>query len=100
MEEFLQSGYDIDGMMYYSFEQIGAFLYPEKCSCDATNKIRKIYLYRRKDLEQYTTKTKCWWSNQTIVVINQEGLKKLCGFIKKSDCNEKVSKLKFCINFS
>lgn len=100
MEEFLESGYDIDGEKYYSFEQIGEYFFPDRNPCDARNKIRKMYLYRRKTLEEYTTKTKCWWSNQTIVVINKEGLKKLCEFVKKSDCNEKVSKLKFCINFS
>ena len=100
MEKFLESGYDINGEKYYSFEQIGEYFFPEKDPFDAKSKVRYIYKYRRKDLEQYTTRTKCWWSNQTIVVLSLRGVRVLCEFIKRSDRNEKLGNFIKCINFS
>ena len=100
MGKFLQSGYDIDGLKYYSFEQIGEYLFPEKCPADAYAKIRYIYKYRRSELEKYSRKTKSWWSGQTIVVLNLEGLKKLSAFIKDPEKQEKLGKITNCTNFS
>ena len=99
-EKFLQSGYDIDGEKYYSFQQIGEYLFPEKWQVDGYNKVRYLYKYRHAELEKYSRRTKCWWSGQMIVVLNLEGVKALCGFVKKSDRNERLGNLLFCYNFS
>lgn len=100
---FIASGYDIDGEKYYSLEQIGNYLFPDKWDVDAYSKVRYIYKYRKNELKEYSKKTKSRYFNQTIVVLNKEGVRKLCGFIKRSDYNENIEKLGIllnCINFS
>lgn len=99
-EKFLQSGYDIDGKMYYSFQQIGNYLFPDKIEIDAENKVRYIYRYRKADLEKYAVKTKSKLFKQTIVVLDLEGVKALCGFVKKSESSERLGNLLFRYNFS
>ncbi len=99
-KKFLKSGYDIEGEKYYSFQQIGEFLFPEKWPVDAYNKTRQLYRYRREELKKYSKKTKCWWSGQMIMVLNLEGVKALCGFVKKSESSERLGNLLFPYNFS
>lgn len=93
MERFLQSGYEIDGETYYSFQDIGEYLFPDKCPVDAMNKTRYIYKYRKNDLQRYSKKTKSRIFNQTIDVLTFEGVKKLCGYLKRSDYNDRVKSL-------
>ncbi len=103
MEKFLQSGYEIEGEKYFSLEQIGNYIFPDKCDVDAYSKARYIYKYRRNELKQYSKKVKSRYFNQTIVVLNKDGVRKFCSFIKRSDRNENVEKLGIfmnCINFS
>lgn len=92
MNEFFEATYNIDGKEYFSFADIGSYFFPEKLPVDAMNKIRYIYKYRKNDLEKFSRKAKCWWSNQTIVVLTLEGIRELCKFVKRSDYNEQIGK--------
>ena len=93
LKKFKDDGYEINGEMYYSFEQMGNYLFPEMHDIWATQKIRNIYKYRRAILEPYSTKTKSELFNQTIVVLNWEGVKQLCRCIRRTDRNERVESI-------
>ena len=93
LEEFIDSGYELNGEKYYSFMQIGTYLFPEMQDIWAASKIRYIYKYRKAILEPYSTKTKSELFNQTIVVLNWEGVKELCRCIRRTDRNERVESI-------
>lgn len=78
----IKSRYQIDGQPYYSFEDIGAYLYPDLHDPIATNKVRNIYKVRKDILKAFTKKAKSWWSHQTIIVLNAEGTSKLLEYSK------------------